>query len=575
MIKKISIIAALMTLFVAFGIMETANAAKIDPQNPVFKAQTAKYKMGKMSRKVMLGASSPNYYFGVDVSEHDGSSIDWAKAKKAGVKFAIVRVGCAGWSTGNVFADKYYEKNIKNANKQGIKVGAYIYSQATTKAEAEKEANFITSKLKPLKKYINMPVVWDMESPNTYTWSGSTYKTYWYKHKPSKAKTATNWKAFAKIVKNAGYTPMFYSYTNWVKNNMDMPTLNSDGYPFWLAEYTSGSYPSIYKGCYGNKYPYEMWQYSSTVSVNGIGSDVDVNKWYSKDLNKYTDFTGKATASVNSITYNSAKITWNKVPDATNYKISISGGYTKTVNTTETSYTLNDLKEKTSYKATVTAYKNSDKGTVSNAVAFTTSAAPAQQTEQPKTEEPVQHMKAVKLSRINSSDHAVLKWNKDPQTAKYIVSVSTDNKKWVNKVSTTAASCKLTGLANGKAMYAKVIQWNSKEGYAASSNIVLVHGKLKYTVRDSKRNKMAYKLGNVYYSSKNIKAKGKVTVTAKVNAKSGLVLRKRASSSSKKILTIPYNKSVTVVSQGKTWDKIKYVKNKKVYTGYAYNKYLR
>ena len=184
-------------------------------------------------------------------------------------------------------------------------------------------------------------------------------------------------------------------------------------------------------------------------------------------------------------------------------------------------------------------------------------------------------MKAVKLSRINSSDHAVLKWDKDPQTAKYIVSVSTDNKKWVNKVSTTAASYKLTGLANGKAMYAKVIQWNSKEGYAVSSNIVLVHGKLKYTVRDSKRNKMVYRLGNVYYSSKNIKAKGKVIVTAKVNAKSGLVLRKRASSSSKKILTIPYNKSVTVVSQGKTWDKIKYVKNKKVHTGYAYNKYLR
>ena len=65
------------------------------------------------------------------------------------------------------------------------------------------------------------------------------------------------------------------------------------------------------------------------------------------------------------------------------------------------------------------------------------------------------------------------------------------------------------------------------------------------------------------------------TTTKKVSAKKGLVLRKTASG--KKILTIPYNKKVTVLSlnyttkNGYVWSKVKYGN----YTGYVAKKYLK
>ena len=65
------------------------------------------------------------------------------------------------------------------------------------------------------------------------------------------------------------------------------------------------------------------------------------------------------------------------------------------------------------------------------------------------------------------------------------------------------------------------------------------------------------------------------TTTKTVNAKSGLVLRKTAGG--KKILTIPYNKKVTVITlnyttkNGYVWSKVKYGN----YTGYVAKKYLK
>ena len=97
---------------------------------------------------------------GIDVSEWQGN-INWSNVKKAGVEFAIIRVGYRGSDTGALRADNRYIGYIKGALKAGIKVGVYIYSQATTPSEARAEANFL---LKRIKGYnISMPVVLDYE----------------------------------------------------------------------------------------------------------------------------------------------------------------------------------------------------------------------------------------------------------------------------------------------------------------------------------------------------------------------------------------------------------------------------
>lgn len=75
--------------------------------------------------------------------------------------------------------------------------------------------------------------------------------------------------AFCEAVEAAGYQPMTYGSPNTVNDDLYIDRLLD--YPFWLAHYTADwevtSYP----------YFYNMWQYSSNGSVDGIDVSVDLN----------------------------------------------------------------------------------------------------------------------------------------------------------------------------------------------------------------------------------------------------------------------------------------------------------
>ena len=62
-------------------------------------------------------------YFGVDISEHNGT-VDWSKVAK-NVDFAILRIGWVG-NTQNKM-DIKFEENYAAAKKAGVKLGAYVY----------------------------------------------------------------------------------------------------------------------------------------------------------------------------------------------------------------------------------------------------------------------------------------------------------------------------------------------------------------------------------------------------------------------------------------------------------------
>ena len=82
---------------------------------------------------------------GIDVSEFNGS-INFKKVKADGIDFVFVRVGYTGYTRSkfSLNYDAYYKKNIKNALANGLAVGVYWYSQATSKKEAMAEADRIT-----------------------------------------------------------------------------------------------------------------------------------------------------------------------------------------------------------------------------------------------------------------------------------------------------------------------------------------------------------------------------------------------------------------------------------------------
>lgn len=202
---------------------------------------------------------SDNYRceIGVDVSVHQGDEIDWNKVKAAGVDFAIIRVGGRGWgSEGNLYEDKNYKKNIEGALAANLKVGVYFFSQAITVEEAIEEANYTLDLIKDYP--ITYPVVFDWEKTG-----GKETRTYGLATNTLCA--AAN--AFCKTVEDAGHQAMIYF-------NCDVGYLKYDlsqilQYDFWLAQYATST-PTFY-------YNFQMWQYTSTGTVNGIPKAVDLN----------------------------------------------------------------------------------------------------------------------------------------------------------------------------------------------------------------------------------------------------------------------------------------------------------
>ncbi len=198
-----------------------------------------------------------NSLVGIDVSYHQGV-IDWEAVAADGIDFAIIRVGYRGYSEGVVYEDPYFADNIAGALENGIAVGIYFFSQATSVAEALEEAE---ATLRWIRGYdVTFPVVFDWERIS-YS-SSRTANT--------SAVTVTDCAiAFCEAVEAAGYTAMTYGSPNTVNEDIYIDRLLD--YPFWLAHYTSDWAVTTYP------YHFDMWQYSSNGSVDGINGRVDLN----------------------------------------------------------------------------------------------------------------------------------------------------------------------------------------------------------------------------------------------------------------------------------------------------------
>ena len=86
--------------------------------------------------------------YGIDISKHNGK-IDFKKVKGAGFEFAFIRIAYRGYGkAGNLKEDEMYRENLKKAKEAGLKIGAYVFSQATNEAEAIEEAKFAIDLLK-------------------------------------------------------------------------------------------------------------------------------------------------------------------------------------------------------------------------------------------------------------------------------------------------------------------------------------------------------------------------------------------------------------------------------------------
>lgn len=208
-------------------------------------------------------------YLMVDVSEFQ-KNIDWSKVKAAGVKGVMIRVAGRGGESGNIYDDVRFAEHIKGAHKAGLPVGIYFLTQAINAAEGKAEAAHAIKKWAETGIPISYPICIDSEDVTWENKDGSTGYGRANSNRLSKAKRTEAVKAFAEECKRQGYASMIYASTSWLYNQVDMSVLASL-LSVWCAQWASSCQ---YTG------KYIIWQYTNQGNINGIGSNVDLNKCY-------------------------------------------------------------------------------------------------------------------------------------------------------------------------------------------------------------------------------------------------------------------------------------------------------
>ena len=193
---------------------------------------------------------------GIDVSEHQ-KEIDWAAVAGAGVEFAFIRLGYRGYSAGGLNIDEYFQANIEGALENGIRVGIYFFSQATSVKEAEEEADLLLETLSPYAQSVTLPVLYDWETIGTEDARADGVD----------GATLTQCAlAFCAKVRQAGYDTGVYAYRYLAYFQYELPRLTD--YTLWIG--AVGDVPDFY-------YRHNIWQYDVTGRIPGIEGDVDLD----------------------------------------------------------------------------------------------------------------------------------------------------------------------------------------------------------------------------------------------------------------------------------------------------------
>lgn len=191
---------------------------------------------------------------GMDISSFNGE-IDWEKVKDQGIGFVIIRCGYRGYTSGALVEDACFVRNISEANKAGVRVGVYFFTQAVNEVEAVEEASMVIALCRDYR--VDLPIFIDTETAARGEGRADLLD--------NETRTLVL-KAFCETIENAGYRAGVYASKNWFYERVDHTQL--DGYLTWLAEYKD---KPTYDGSF------QFWQYTSRGYVDGVAGRVDLN----------------------------------------------------------------------------------------------------------------------------------------------------------------------------------------------------------------------------------------------------------------------------------------------------------
>ena len=197
---------------------------------------------------------------GIDVSDHQGE-IDWEAVKDAGYDFVFVRVGYRGYGEeGTLNEDTMAIEYMQEAEKAGLEVGAYFFSQAVDEEEAAEEAVFAADVIKRSGVNMTLPLVYDPELIEGAQGRADNL---------TREEVSANAQAFRKAARKALKCQVaLYTNLYWENNYFDAETLND--FEIWYADYEETPQ---------TPYHFTWWQYSETGTVPGIKGKMDLNLW--------------------------------------------------------------------------------------------------------------------------------------------------------------------------------------------------------------------------------------------------------------------------------------------------------
>lgn len=181
-------------------------------------------------------------YYGTDVSSWQGV-IEWNRVRRdRNGSFTMLRAAYG------LERDERFEENYRGAVKAGINTGAYLYSLALNKEEAEREAEFMLELIRG--KDLKYPIAFDIEERS--------------QAELGRERVSEIAEAFCSRVEREGYYVMIYSYEDFLISLLNEEVRRR--YDIWAA--SIGQTPSI---------PYGIHQYSFRGRVEGIRGDCDLD----------------------------------------------------------------------------------------------------------------------------------------------------------------------------------------------------------------------------------------------------------------------------------------------------------
>ena len=475
---------------------------------------------------------------GVDISyfnnEKGGkhTAIDWNKMKADGITFAIIRIGDGG-TNGKGFDDPWFVQNIQGAQAAGIKVGAYLFSRATHLGKGDFSVdNEINQTLDQLKAAgiqpgdLQLPVYLDLECQAQRDLT---------KKKGGAELLGQIAVAWCSAIQAAGYNVGIYANTDWFNNVLtdevfSKETMAANQWSRWVARYSWGGTSSKIENT-------DIWQFTSIGLVNGTPRKYcDVNFSYvnfgeapKMCTVKYKLNGGKMVAA-NPVSYNNVL----SLPTPTRAGYKFDGWYTD-------KNFKNKVKKLTKKNATLYA-----KWSQPYAIKYVMNKGKNHKSN------PKKYGGTITLKNPTRSGYTFKGWYADRKFKKKVTKVSGKNvtlyAKWAKNYKITY---KLNGGKNSKGNPKKAagtvkLKSPTRAGYVFKGWYANKRLTKRVTKLSMTRNR------TVYAKWQKLRPG-----TYKVTAKSGLNLRKSASTSSRVLKTLRYAKKVRITKIRGGWGYVK------------------